>query len=356
MLHLLPTVDDRTMEAQPTPQSASEQVRTLLLHRGPYTSVYLATRPLLRTSSSDTARRWSDLRARLEAQCAPPAALAAIEDRLAVPLPEDTAAIGIIAAADGTSIVDHGLEPPGRDFGTVEALPYLAPLFEWEQRGIPHLMVSVVPTGADVVTFAVDSTADVMPVSGPIDVVCAAVTELADAIAARVVVIGGREAGAEELADALRLRLHPSVHVATEFGGVDAFAEATVLQVADRAARETVGFLRELRFERTHDDAADGTESTLEAIRAGVRGTLLIHDDPEDLRRVWVGPHPADLSATPRPGWQNDARLVDAAICAVIASGGRVHIVPSTGSQGPENDAALIRRRSPVAAEEFVSE
>ena len=344
MLHLLPALDDLTLEVQSTPQSASEHVRTLLLHNGPYTSVYLATRPLLHSSSSDIARRWSHLRASLEAQCAPAAALATIEDRIAMPMPEEAAAIGIIAAADGTSIVDRGLEPPRRDFGTVDALPYLAPLFEWEQRRIPHMMVSVVPDGADVITFAADTTADMTPVSGTIDVVCAAVSELANAIAARVVVVGGSEAAAEELAAALRLTLHPIVQVETEYGGIDDFADATVRQVADRAARETVGLLRELRFVRTHDDAADGTESTLEAIRAGNRGTLLIHDDPDDLRRVWIGPRPTDLSITPRPDWQTDARLVDASICAVIASGGRVHIVPSTGPQGPEDDAALIRQ------------
>ena len=349
MLHLLPTTDsiDVTVSTEVmSAPTASDQVRTLLLHAGPYTSVYLASRPLMRHAGADLARRWTALKTDLDSLGAPPAALAAIEARLHQPMPEDTAAVAVIAAADGASIVDHALEPPRRDFGTVETLPYLAPLFEWEQRRIPHVTVSAVPGGADVVTFTGDLTADLNTISGPRDVIAAAVGRQAAGVGARVVVVGGDDR-ADDLADAIRLRVQPSTRVEHEPGGVDEFAEATVRHVADAGARDTVGWLRELRFERAHDDVVDGTADVVAAVDAGEVGTLLIHDDPDDHRRVWIGPDATSLSIQPGPGRARDARLVDAAICATVLNGGTVHIVPSTGPSGPKDDAALVRRRHP---------
>lgn len=349
MLHLLTTSDTtdttESSEVMAAP-TASDQVRTLLLHAGPYTSVYLATRPMMRHAGDDLARRWAALKIDLESVGSPPAALAAIEARLLQPMPEDTAAIAVIAAADGASIIDHALEPPRRDFGTVETLPYLAPLFEWEQRRIPHVTVSAVPGGADVVTFTGDLAADLTTISGPSDVIAAEVSRQAAGVGARVIVVGGHD-GADDLTKAIRLAAEPTIRVEHEAGTVDEFAEATVRHVADAGARDTVGWLRELRFERAHDDLIDGTADVVDAIGNGEVGTLLIHDDPDDHRRVWIGPAATSLSIEPDPLLTRDARLVDAAICATVINGGTVHIVPSTGPNGPEDDAALVRRRHP---------
>lgn len=340
-------LNDLEVEASPAPESATNRVRTLLLHDGPYTSVYLGTRPLLRGQHHDLTRRWTSLRYDLEAQCAPLPALTAIEDRLGMPMPEDTAAIGVIAAADGTSVVDYALEPPRRDFGTVETLPYLAPLFEWEQRRVPHLMVSAAPRGADIVSFTGQLTADLTPVSGSLETMSAEIARQALDTGARIVVIGGDPSSATRLQTAVSLLVHPTIRVIVEEGGIEEFAEATVRHVSDTVARETVGYFRELRFERSHREAVDGTASTLAALRAGVTGTLLVHDDPSDPRRVWVGNRPTDVSISPFPGHDRDARLVDAAICAGVELGCHVHIIPSTGSNGPDDGAALVRTRHP---------
>ena len=84
----MPTSTDLMNSQQPTnsPQSSSitatDLLSTIYAHPGPYTTVYMATRPLLPNSEEDTDRRWSELRRDLEVQGGPLEALNAIEARL----------------------------------------------------------------------------------------------------------------------------------------------------------------------------------------------------------------------------------------------------------------------------------
>ena len=97
MLELLDMEDLENLNL-PDPVSGTDKLRSIYRRPGPYTTVYLARRPLLPGAEADTAERWATLRADLEAQCAPVEALTAIDARLALPAPEDTSAIAVIAA------------------------------------------------------------------------------------------------------------------------------------------------------------------------------------------------------------------------------------------------------------------
>lgn len=334
-------------EERRTP-SAAARLMSIYRSPGPYTSVYLSTLPLLPHAAEDLDRRWTLLRRDLEGQCAPDAALKAIDARLALPAPADTAAICVIAAADGSTVVEHGAEPPHVDVGVVDTLPYVGPLLEWHQRRIPHLVVTVDAEGADIVTFGPDHFTDVTTIDGDIETMARLVSKAATAVQARVVVVSGEPETTQPLADAATRICAPGCNIITSPRTVpDDLADWTVRHVSDAAARSTVGLLREFRFLAAHDAAVDGTDATIAALVAGTDGTLLIHDDPEDQRRIWIGKAPFQLSAEKNTECREQARLVDAAIWSAVMQGIDVHVIPRTGPAGPDDDAAVIDRRGP---------
>lgn len=352
MLELL-EMDDLDKANRPDAVSGAQKLRWLYAHPGPYTTVYLARRPLMRDGEADTERRWGRLRKDLEAQCAPPEALAAIEARLALPAPPDTSAVAVLAAADGTTVVEHGQDAPRADLAVVDELPYAAPLLEWHQRRIPHLVVTIDDDGADIATFGPDHYTRIDSVDGQAADIAGPTLSLIDAVGAELVVVAGPRFATRRLAEDLAGAVSVSCRVVAEPDpeSVDDLADAAVRHVADVAARATVGLLRELRYLASHHSAVDGTADTVAALREGRADVLLIHDDPVDQRRIWIGPEPTDLSLESRPGWADHGRLVDAAIRAAVVQGIAVHIIPSTGPQGPDdNTAALVRevRQSPA--------
>lgn len=345
-----------TLASIPSSPSALDMLRSIYLHQGPYTSLYLQTWPLLHDPQLGIDQRWDDLRLDLDARGAPGPALDAIEARLTLPVPEDTAGTCVIAAADGHTIVDHSQEPPRRDFSVVDTLPYVAPLLEWDQHRVPHLVVTIDRTGADIVAFGCNhSSPAAINLIGSSEQLAADLTARADAIDARLVVIAGDPTRCQDLSTALTSRVTPKCRVVVDDHlSPDELAEATVRYVFDTAARTTVGYLREFRFLSAHDAAVDGTAATIEALTRGRPDVLLIHDDPTDQRRIWVGDDPARLSTMRRPGIETEARFVDAAIRSAVARDVAVHIIPSTGPDGPSGDVAAINRSldaEPVDAE-----
>jgi len=77
----------------------------------------------------------------LEALGAHRRALDAVAARLALPTPSDAGGQIVIAAADGTTAADYGSEAPEIQTASVDSLPYAAPLLEWEQWRVPHMVV-----------------------------------------------------------------------------------------------------------------------------------------------------------------------------------------------------------------------
>lgn len=337
-------------QRNPPTDTNSDRLALIYCRPGPYASVYLATRPLLPHSENDTHSRWQALRNEFETKGVSSEVLRSMDADLSAPTPEDTAAIAVIAAADGTTLVDYGQEPPREDVAVFDSLPYAAPILEWEQRRLSHLVVTIDDEGADIATFTKDQEGRVVSMSGSTSELVDPVAALAHEINARLVVVSGQGSAAQRLASELALRVPIDCRIVAEPGvaDVDELAEAAVRHVSDTVARGTVGYLRELRFLASHDAAVDGTAETIQALREATADVLLIHDDPSDERRLWIGSDPNQISLEPMAGFETEARLVDAAIRVAVLTGVSVHIIPTTGPNGPDDNTAALQRATPA--------
>jgi hypothetical protein len=326
---------------------------------GPYVTVYLTETGVGPTVTAND-DYWQQLRSDLVEQGAGDDALAAIEARLQLPRSGDIAGIGVIAAADGTTTVATALDPPHHDLAVVDTLPYAAPMLEWDQRSVPHVVVTVdrpdpdvtaerggEVLGGDVVAFGADRYTSLESARGEADDLAELVRHQVEAVDAKLVVVDGLPAATQPLLHALATALPIETRV-VQVEATDAtdLADQTVRYAADAAARVTVRRLRTHKFLRTHDAAVDGTADTIASLAEGTAGWILVHDDPDDQRRLWIGSEPNELSLEPKSDYEQ-ARLVDAAIRSAVLQDVGVHIIPSTGAGGPDEDIAAILDTAP---------
>ena len=291
--------------------------------------------------------------------------------------------LAVVAHPGGVLHVEHGPHVPRRDLGRWAALPSMVPLLEWRQSSPPHVAVLADRRGADLFAFR-RSGPDLRREAGGDDDpltksapggwsqrryqqraentweqnagdVAKELARLVEQVGPRVVVAAGdvralqllREALPKEVTDILEV-----VEGERSPGSVDAVAENLARLVASAVAADTEAILEKFREELGQGDrAADGPARTLEALSAGQVEVLLVHDDPDDDRRAWFGPGPTQVAGTadmlaalgvPAPV---EARLVDVAVRAALATGAGVRVIPPGG--GPGQDMGAVLRWSP---------
>lgn len=181
-----------------------------------------------------------------------------------------------------------------------------------------------------------------------------AIVELSERTDPRLIVLGGegrlvnliRDALPRELADLVRSR--PGGR--SEDGGdvertdeVDRWSRSAI-------AEDTTALLRKFTEEKGQlDQAVDGLEPTLEALRESRVSTLLAHDDPDDERLGWFVPDEPTLVATEEHLLEDlgaddlrVGRAVDVAIRSALLTGADIRIVP-TSPRLFEGIGALLR-------------
>src|SRR4051794_9983215 len=141
-----------TSESMPKLAVAPDEIVDIARRQGPFLTVYLTTEAEIENAQQRSQQRWKTLRADLADQGAPEELMASID-----PLVDDAHLAGqclsVVAAADGTRVVEHQPDPPANDFGRWGPLPALGPLLEWHQQAVPHVLVVTDRRGADVFVF-----------------------------------------------------------------------------------------------------------------------------------------------------------------------------------------------------------
>ena len=107
---------------------------------GPFLSVVLTTEGAIPQAAQRSQLLWDHLRDEA-------AAMGADEDTLADvdPLVPDAhrhgEALAVVAGPTGVHVVDHGPEPPRRDYARWLPLPSVGQLLTWRQARVPYLIV-----------------------------------------------------------------------------------------------------------------------------------------------------------------------------------------------------------------------
>ncbi len=224
----------------------------------------------------------------------------------------------------------------------MDSLPYVAPLLEWDQRRVPHVVVTADGEGADVTTFDADHHNETRTYTNGIHGLVDAIVDQARSIRARLIVVAGEPQYRQPLLEGVATHVPVTCRVVGEEPAPAAdLADTVVRLVSDTIARTTVEHLRDYRFLRTHEAAADGVDATVNALIDGSAELVLIHDDPDDQRRLWVGTGPGELSFDLVDGY-TQARLNDAIIRSAVLQDIEVYIIPSTGVTGPEEDTGAF--------------
>lgn len=333
---------------------ASERLRAILHKPGPYLTAYFDV------TDAALADQWDAVLPRVKQKGVPDEMIAATTARTRLPVEADVGGWGIIVAADGSTEVFTSPDAPRRPIVNVSPIPYMAPALEWDHRDVPHAVVVATSEGIDIVTFVSGVRPSVATFDPDPEKSAEALAALVIEHDMELVVVGGDDDSAQAAASRYRSALPPSALInvlpESETLSVDDFSDAVVREVATIHATRTVNTLKEFRFEKSHGSAAEGTAGVLDALRADDIRVLLIHDDPDDERVVAMS-ESEDIESigamAPTEDNAHAVRLVDAAIASALIHGADVHIIPTTGRTGPDDNVGVILDRDfgePVTA------
>ncbi len=349
---------NETPQVQPATQqedaSLETQLETLFQHPGPYTSVYRQTLPLV-----DEAQLLSDpdegIRKSLREQHAPLKALEEISRLMKLKPPDDAAGAAYLVAADGESVVAYGHEPPRESLVYVSSLPYVAPVLEWKQRQVAHLVVVTDGVGADVAIFGTEMKTDLQEIDGSARQLADQILSIAaDQNSDLIIVAGTSEGEAADLGRHIRdkLPIGRRLMIDSTIPSVEELTQKVVRKVSDFAARQTVEHLQELRFMEHHDAAVEGTSDTVKAMSESDASALLIHDDPGDKRSLWFGPTGTDISLEQTEICSTEGRMVDALIRSALLQKVEVRIIPQINAHdGLAQNVGTLTIDSPAKTE-----
>jgi hypothetical protein len=357
-------------------------VTDVFRHDGPFASVYLTSRSDVPQAAQELGKRWKSVRRELEGQGATDGAVQAIDDAISDTNHAAGDTLAIVTGGDEVVLHWHLPEPPVRDAGWWSSVPRVAPVLEAAQTMLPHLVVLLDRTGADIYGFTASGRAVAREIEGTDadDVklfaaggwsqrryqqrqvntweenaheVADEVARLAKRIDARLVAVGGDVYAKGFFEDALPKDVLPvvrSIESASRHpdGGADHVAEDVKRLVDTVVASETTEVLQKFAEERgQHDLSADGPARVVEALQQAQVATLLVHDDLDDDRTIWFGPDPLQIGldeASVRGmgvemPWEG--RAIDVCIRAALGSGADVRVVP--GAVLDRNLGAILR-------------
>lgn len=302
---------------------------------GPYVCVHMDITRSDFTAEQELRTRWSSLSSELLGQGAEAQVVEAVGDVLLAPTglggPQGRSVIANASAV----LMDQVLSsPPARDEAVAGPLPHLLPVLRGLSGAVPHAIVELDRTGADiavvgqafekVVTEQVEGDHDVihkvssgggwshrrmqMRAEDSWERNATAVAERLDALVAehrpQLILLTGDDDTRSYLRD------HASDRVEGVLVDIDGsgraegvHTEAFRQRVEEALSRHRFAAMAELvaRFEQSAgrgDGAASDLSSVVQALRAGAVGTLLLQEDLSGLPELWAGDDPLHIGMT----------------------------------------------------------
>lgn len=374
--------------AEPIPEidEPGRDLAELVLDAGEFLSVLLTTDPAVENAAHRSEVRWKSLRSDLEQRGIPEEVLSAVD-----PIVPEAHLKGpqleVVVRTSGARYVEHGgdrNEATEHDEGRWGWAPWLFPILSWRQATVPHLVVLIDRSGADLFAFRREAPAmheEVDPPGEPLKRskpggwsqrryqqraenswekgagdVAKELVRLVERFEPRIVIVAGdvravqflREALPEEMDDLVRLVSGERPNPDGSGGIPQDEVEELVAEVVERDTDEVLAkFEEELE---QGDLAVEGPAAVVEALEKAQVEVLLIRDEPEDGRTAWIGPEPVHIGVV-RDHLQamgvddpHEARLRDAAVRAALGTAARIRLLHDR--RGPrEGIGAILRWR-----------
>ncbi|MFJ8912928.1 hypothetical protein [Amycolatopsis sp. NPDC102389] len=351
---------------------------------GPFASVYFDNSHNTEDAAAQLDLRWRAIRKQLADEGARERTLTALDDAVAAAPPsEGRAGRALVAGGDEVVLDEELVEPPPREIVRVARQPYLLPLLRLSPVVVPHVVVVVDKTGADLFAAGEDG-AERRTVQGeehPVHKVrgggsaywniqhrveavvernaaevARAAVELADSVGAAALILAGEVQARTLVREELAPRGKEKVVELEEGGRADgsdpSALEAEVRRVLiEHAERRRQDVIERFRVEQGREGglAADGLARTTAALRSSAVETLLIDADSLADRLVWVTDAPAQI-ATSREELELsgtgaeallECRADEALPAAALAEG--ADIVPVSGEGLGDGVGAILR-------------
>ncbi|MDQ1742241.1 MAG: hypothetical protein QOE23_580 [Pseudonocardiales bacterium] len=363
-----------------------DSVSALYRHAGPFASVYLDATRANEAGNTEVELRWRGLRHRLAEAGADEKSLQAIDEVAGAHVDVAGRHGQFVVAAGGEVLLDEPTRrPPSREIGRWSPLPHVLPYLVERSTQVPHLVVLIDRTGADVYTVLDDIHTDQTSVEGGVEYPLRKTgrdvwnerayqhrvdnawetnsKEVAQAIShqlppqVRVILLAGdvraRTLVSEELAKVLpqRVLVRQLEHGARAEGAsraaLDAGVRSALLHHVWAERRDVLARLQQAVGR--HDYAVTGIPAVLDALRKAQVDTLVLSDDPSSTATCSIGPDPLLLAATDaelRHLGATDIRhdRLDAALVRALAgSSAGLVITPGAHQYVEQGIAALLR-------------
>jgi release factor family 2 len=374
--------------AEPTPEvdEPGRDLAELAQDAGEFLSVLLTTDPAVENAAHRSEKRWKTLRSDLEHRGIPEEILSAVDPFV----PEahlHGPQLGVVVSTSGARHIEHGgdrTEATEHDEGRWGWAPWLFPILSWRQATVPHLVVLIDRSGADLFAFRREGAAlheEVDPPGEPLKRakpggwsqrryqqraenswergagdVAKELVRLIERFEPRIVVVAGDVRAVQFLREALPKEMDELVRVVSGerpnpdgSGGIP--QDEVDELVAEVVERDTVELLAKFEEELGQGDlAVEGPAAVVEALEKAQVEALLIRDEPNDERTVWIGPEPVHIGIArdriEAMGVEDphEARLLDAAVRAAIGTSARIRLL-ADGPGPREGVGAILRWR-----------
>jgi hypothetical protein len=352
---------------------------------GPFASVALDVSRVSRATGDDPEQHWEPLARKLRESGAPEEVVAAIGSLATA----DTGLGGEhtrVVVAGGGQVLLHEVLPgrPAREEVQYGAAPHLMPVARAVAAALPHLLVRLDRTGADIeLVGARGAPEGHATVEGDHDVlhkfggggwshrrfqerVEDSIARNTEEVARRLLAILRQEEadlvlvmGEQQAVAELQHQAHEELSsrlVVVESGGraagTDEQAEAQAIQKAldEHRAQERARVLDELREQLSRQQrAVDGLAPVVHSLRRGQVERLVLRDDPTSTATLWAGEQPLQLGLTEQEAREAGAQApqevrADAAITwALAGSDAELTLVGDDDTELADGIGAVLR-------------